>query len=188
METVVILAGGPSLTRADVALCEQAGYPLLGINNAYQISDRLTYLYACDAKWWNKHYEHVNGCRKFSLEETPYADVEKMENDGADGVSHEWPKLRTGGNSGYQAINLAYLLGYKKIVLLGYDMQETNGQTHWHGLHKGLNNPNHQQFSTWRASFALLAWELKKAGVRVVNATRQTALTCFKQMSVGKAL
>ncbi|HDY5476679.1 TPA: hypothetical protein RQ695_006640, partial [Pseudomonas aeruginosa] len=42
-------------------------------------------------------------------------------------------------NSGGGAVSLAIARGAKRIILLGYDMQKTNGQSHWHGDHpKGL--------------------------------------------------
>ena len=189
-ETLIIIAGGPSLTREDVSLCERSGLSLLGINNAYQICQRLDYLYACDKKWWSKHYEKmILNCRRFSLEETPHLDVEALENDGFDGISHQWPKVRTGGNGGYQALNLAVILGYKNIVLLGYDMQPgEKGELHWHPDHEGLNNPNPKRLEAWREAFNRAAPIIARMGVAVVNATRRTALTCFPQANLEQVL
>lgn len=193
MSTIILIAGGPSLTRADVALCEQSGHPLLGINNAYQITDKLSIHYACDTKWWRKHWNQIyKGPDRYSLKKNDkdagVTGVTQMENDGTYGISHQWPKLRTGQNSGYQAINLAYLLGYKTLILLGYDMQETGGEVHWHGLHQGLMNPSDTQFSRWRENFIVLAHELRDRGLEVINATRQTALECFPRADLEKLL
>lgn len=188
MDTIVIIASGPSLTRSDVALCEQAGYPLLGINNAYQMTDKLSIHYACEKKWWNKHYDFTPDCHKFSLEQTQFPDVKALQNDGIYGLSHEWPRIRTGQNGGYQAINLAYLFGYKTLILLGYDMQETNGQVHWHELHAGLNNPGRHNFIMWRNNFNLLAQELESVSIEILNATRQTALECFQCVTLEDVL
>ena len=38
------------------------------------------------------------------------------------GLSRTQGVIHQGKNSGYQALNLAYLLGAKRILLLGYDM------------------------------------------------------------------
>lgn len=179
MNTIVIIASGNSLTRADVARVEDAGIEIMGINNAYQICDP-AYLYACDTDWWKWHYKQVpDHIIKYSLEETKHTDVMQMENDGIEGLSKEWPKLRTGQNGGYQAINLAYLLGYNRIILLGYDMQLTNGKSHWHKDHPG-NNPKERQFKDWIENYNGLSLLLKKEDVEVINCTRSTALKCFK--------
>ena len=37
-----------------------------------------------------------------------------------------------GSNVGHMAINLAFLLGYKKIILIGFDMDDTAKKIHWH--------------------------------------------------------
>lgn len=85
-------------------------------------------------------------------------------------------KIHHGANSGYQAINLAYLFGAERIILLGYDMGAT-GDTHFFGNHpKGLFNGNYRSFVS---NFDRLAQDLKRYGVEVINCTRQTALTQF---------
>ncbi|HCZ48509.1 MAG TPA: hypothetical protein DCZ11_05850, partial [Gammaproteobacteria bacterium] len=54
------------------------------------------------------------------------------------GLSASPLRIHQGGNSGYQALNLAVLLGAERVILLGYDMHGG----HWHGRHGGrLNNP-----------------------------------------------
>ena len=195
MNPCVIIAGGPSLTLQDVTKSEDSGLPLIGINNAYKICRRLDYLYACDVRWWNEHYDNVKNlpCRKFVYEETldrvRRPGVEQMENVGEEGLSTEWPKIYHGKNGGYQAVNLAVLLGYNYLILLGYDMQETGGKIHWHPDHPApLNNPSESLMKTWRANFARLAPKLKAAGIAVINATRETALDCFPQMTIEDAL
>jgi len=115
------------------------------------------------------------------------AGVTQLKNDGTYGISHNWPRLKTGQNSGYQAINLAYLMGFKKIILLGYDMQITNGKIHWHEPHKGMN-PDEHRLKIWKENYKQLAVELIAASVTVLNATRETALDCFKKVDLEQIL
>lgn len=192
--SLVIIASGPSLTRADVARVEGADVDIMGINLAYTICKRLDYLYACDATFWVKHHLAVKDlpCKKYRLEKTlsriNYPGVEWLENDGTIGLSHEYPKIRTGQNSGYQALNLAYLLGYKKVILLGYDMQYgAKGKIHWHEDHD-TKNPPESLLEKWVKNFEALAPLLEYAGVEVLNATKRTALTCFKRVKLTDVL
>lgn len=84
------------------------------------------------------------------------------------------------GNSGASCISLALMGGAKKVILLGYDCQITNGQAHWHGNHpKGLGNAG--MIHKWHKKFAEI--EEKFPNI-VVNATRETALTCFKRVKL----
>lgn len=91
-------------------------------------------------------------------------------------------RIGSGGNSGHQAIGLAYAFGARRIVLLGYDMQRTDGETHHHGNHAG-RLPNGGNFHEWRERMNDLAIDLRRQGVTVHNATRQTALKCFERVT-----
>lgn len=94
-------------------------------------------------------------------------------------------KIHFGSNSGYQAINLAYLLGASKIVLLGYDMQRDGEQVHFfgnHPYHKPGGGPTNSLMKDWCEKFVALARDLNNEGVEVINATRKTALTAFDRL------
>lgn len=93
--------------------------------------------------------------------------------------------IHQGRNSGFQLLNLAVLMDAARIVLVGYDMQRTDGYSHHHGDHGGgLKNPEDDQLDDWRGIFGTAARQLNEAGVEVVNASRQTALTCFPRVDL----
>lgn len=101
------------------------------------------------------------------------------------GLSTAPNTIKLGGNSGFQALGLALHFGAACVVLLGYDMQLTDGKTHWHGNHVGLGNPKADRMGTWRARFAEVTRQTK---VPILNATRETALTCFPRVDLAVAL
>jgi len=91
-------------------------------------------------------------------------------------------RIHYGSNSGYQAINLAFLMGAKLIYLLGYDMGRTGGKSHWFGSHPaGLCEGNYEQLVP---RFTKLATDLAREGVEVVNLSRATNLQCFKRSTI----
>jgi len=103
--------------------------------------------------------------------------VHVLQNTGYTGLELEPTGLRTGRNSGYQAINLAVHLGAARILLLGYDMAENPvGPSHWFGEH-----PDHQPspYPQMREAFDTIVEPLAAIGVTVVNCSRRTALTAF---------
>jgi len=149
-------------------------------------------LYACDGDWWD---EYIDEARKkcqselwaYDFNASEKYGLNRIEGDtrgkglGRNGIIH------TGGNSGYQAVNLVYLLEAKKIILLGFDMQRTNGKSHWHGDHpQRLNRTS--DMKSWVQKFNNLARDLREAGIEVINATRETALDCFKRVPLEVAL
>lgn len=90
------------------------------------------------------------------------------------------------GNSGFQATNIAILFGATRIILCGFDMREVAGKKHFFGSHPKHLNPN-QNFGAWRRGFAEAAKALP-SHIEIINATPESALTCFKFMDLREAL
>lgn len=187
--TIVCLASGPSLTAEDVAFCRGKA-PVIAVNDTVRWAPWADVLYACDAKWW-EHHQGVPAFTglKLGLEHPARRfGVQILGNAGGEGLALNPAEVMTGLNSGYQAINVAVHLGAARIVLLGYDMQILPGQpSHFFGDH-----PRHLQ--KWPnveqriERFGTLVAPLRALGVSVINASRQTALTCFPRQSLAEAL
>ena len=186
-ETCVILASGPSLTAADVAYCRGRAR-ILAIKDAIRLAPDADALYASDAKWWAYYGDELSYVGpRYALEmaAAPWASV--LKNTGSTGLELRPDGLKTGSNSGYQAINLAVHLGARKIVLLGYDMSPANGQHHWFGAHP-YPNATVPPYSLFLKCFETLVTPLRTAGVEVLNATRRTVLHAFERRSLEEAL
>lgn len=192
IKNIIILGSGPSLSKGDVQLCEESGLPIMGVNNTYQFTDQMVYHYAADTRWWQRHYAYVSeAAEKYSIrssgrDEGHFA-IYQMNRGHGECFSAEWPVLCTGKNSGFQAINLAYLLGYNRVTLLGYDMQITNGQIHCHPDHPH-HNPTDETMQEWRRIFDKIAPRMSEMGLEVLNATRQTGLECFPLVTLEGSL
>lgn len=94
-----------------------------------------------------------------------------------------------GGNSGFQALNLAVQFGARRVLLIGFDMSDAGG-VHWYGRNNWpmSGNPSHWNFPRWVAAFKAAAEPLRDAGVAVYNASPQSALTCFPKTTVAEFL
>lgn len=106
------------------------------------------------------------------------------------GLSPTLDRIHTGKNSGYQALGLAYLFGATRVVLLGYDFSVgPRGERHWHGDHpKGLGNGGESRYTTWAREMTKLADDLALTDCKVLNASRRTALKCFRRVTLETAL
>ena len=155
------------------------------------------HLYACDPKWWRHHADRV--LKEFTgqcwtQQQRGGKDPDEAKVIAKYGLQFKYglslpglgrEDLHYGQNSGYQAINLAYLLGAKRIVLLGYDMQQTGGKRHYFGDHPDALHCN-SPYQDWIGNFDALASDLSDSGVSVINCTRRTALKCFPQMTINE--
>jgi hypothetical protein len=191
-QTVLIVASGPSaagaLLRDFKGRCRA-----IAINESWRLCEWADVLYGCDGAWWRARdgvpgfegaklcYE-ARACREFGLgrvEIERHCDRILTDRVGCVG---------DGGNSGFQALNLAVQFGAKRVILIGFDMQLDHG-LHWHGRHpQGLNNPSENNIARWRQSIDGAAFVLKRLGVTVLNASPISALEAYPKMSLHRAL
>lgn len=96
--------------------------------------------------------------------------------------------LGGGANSGYAALNLAYLLGADPIYLLGFDMgggqDESDEKQAW--FHDGYpDNQGKMVFNKFKKNITdIAAPALKEAGVEVVNLSAVSKLECFPKQDI----
>jgi hypothetical protein len=135
-------------------------------------------LYAADARWWDVHHDDALKFAglKVCIMPTPYKEILCLNNGGCEGFDDNPENLRTGHNSGYQAVHLAVHAGVNRILLCGMDMHGG----HWHKEHKlPLRTNSEAFFERCLQCFSKLAPELKRRGVEVVNCTPGSKLKCF---------
>jgi hypothetical protein len=183
-QTFAILGSGPSLTRAQIELCRARHWRLIAINRGFEIAPDADVIYWCDRRFGEQHagdprFAYHSGLR-ISLENDGQPADFHPRNAGPNGFEVKRDGLRTGLNSGYQAIQLARHLGAARIVLLGYDMHADPRSTHWHEPHPWPLDADIRV--AWRARFPELIPQLTAEGIEVINATCGSALDCFPKI------
>jgi len=101
-----------------------------------------------------------------------------------DGLS--WNK-----SSGATAVNLAYHLGAKKVVLLGFDMKAgPNGERNYHPNLKNPDSPSKGLLHLHTSGFQEMqdAIVSQKLDFKVVNANPHSTLTMFPKVSFKETL
>lgn len=198
-KTVVCIAGGPSLDLSQVRLTaiarRQDRIRVIAVNDAVYPAWWADVLYACDHRWWVEH-DGVPEFRglKVTIDSArghlnKYPEIKMVENTGSNGLELRPTGVRTGGNNGYQAINLAFHFGAKQIVLLGYDMKfGADGQAHWFGDLANWESKNRAVKNVFRPTFVGLAKEIRKANVEVTNATPGSGLDVFPKAALETVL
>lgn len=178
---VVCICPGPSLTYTDL----RHVYDLpphvktITVNDAYRPFPHAQFRFAADGIWWAKRTDAYDpakyGGACYTLEYGGPPSVHKLDYSAAIPLSDDPRMLATGGHSGYAAINFAYLLGAKTIVLLGYDMQPhpVSGLHHFGGDEPGQRHP---RYHLWINRYGPLCQLLARAGVSLINCSRHTAI------------
>jgi len=190
-DTAVILASGPSMTPEDAAFVRGKAR-VITVNTTFRLAQWADVHYSSDHDWWSAHWEEMDqvcqGQRWTAHPTFTRPGLMRCPWDkNARGLSRRVGVIAWGGNSGYCAVGLAHQFGAAKIVLLGFDMCDPDGTGHWHGQHpahirKDFNWP------MWHARFAELAADCRRLGIRVINSSRRTALTCFDTRALERTL
>lgn len=187
-KTVACIASGPSLCVEDVALVREKVDHVIVVNATFRMAPWADVCYGADDRFWDVYWDEIQAVfkgEKWTMGKRVAKErgINVIGRCNAEGYSLIPGAITTGGNSGYQALHLAAYWGASRVVLLGYDMQRTGGQEHWHGAHKG-KLPNGRGFPLWIRRFGSLARDLARMSVTVYNSTRQTALTCVPRVAL----
>lgn len=169
---------------------------VLAVNDAYRLCPDADYLYSADQKWWAHHIGDVidgfdgalyTQAQGWDKHDPKHWGLTVWNSKARPGLSREPGLLHKGdrGNSGYQALNLAFLLGAERILLLGFDMANWGGRAHWFGEHPvGLNRC--KDYQRYIPGFRTICPE--EYGVEIINCTRRTALDAFPVQGLGETL
>ena len=189
--TIACLGAGPSLTAEDADVCLGRSF-LVAVGDAYTLAPCADVLYHADTRWW-KAKKDIPGSRlpnyKYGIDPAARewrSDLVTLDRTGSYGLELSPHGLRSGGHSGYQAINLAVHLGARRIILLGYDMLPSEDGRH-HLLDE-QPSPTHLRYDVWLGMYHTLLEPLQTLGITVVNASRRTAIDAFPRMSLQEAL
>lgn len=191
--TCVVLASGPSLTREQVMHAMEDDVQVIAVNSTFRLAPLADVVYAGDFMWWKTHINEVRKKMPISAElwTQDSTAAERYYLNRIKGVNRPGlgkALIHSNGNSGAQAVNLAYLFGCRRILLLGFDMKlGPRGEKHWHEDHPGPLMQA-QCFNEWTHKFEPLAKDLKAAGCEVINCTPGSALTCFPMSKIEEEL
>lgn len=166
---------------------------LLVVNDGYRAAPWAQVLYAADDDWWELHWNRIKdagfaGQMWATKPEVQHRhpEVRYIKHVVAGGLSTSTAHLHTGqpAHSGYQAINLAYLLGARDIILLGYDCH-ARGKRHWFGDHPAplrRGAAPHEWAKAYETIVGDPIWP--KLGLRISNCSPGSKIAAFPKMSL----
>lgn len=192
--TYVCIASGPSLSNEQLDLVDRYRNKIkgiIGVNRAFEAYQKFDILFGADKKFWLHYYDVVksmpfikttiegNACNS-RIREIPF----EFANGLGDNCIHH------NGNSGLMAINLAYLLGAKNIILIGYDFKHSDsGKVHFHSDYdKKKFQSNFEITKRLFDNVELIANDLRERSVRIVNCSIDTAIECIDKQTLHSEL
>jgi hypothetical protein len=187
-ETVFIVGGGPSLAGFDWTMLE--GKNVIALNRAIEVVPSAAVLFFTDSQFYSWYREEVDAFHGLKITCKPIRekveDIIFVKSTSKRGIDLRPEFICHGNNSGYGAINVAFHLGARRIVLLGFDMTSKNGQTHWHDGYPRRHN--HNVYLRLHAMFEALQKEALALDLEIVNANPSSELQCFPKIGLEEAM
>src|SRR5262245_21708774 len=194
-QTVALIGSGPGAKNAGADEL-QGRAKVIAINESWQLTPWADALYGCDGRWWLWRA----GVPKFkglklsadALACGEYKDVHRIfipDVKSNELIIDRLGHVGAGGNSGFQALNLAVQFGARRILLVGYDMRIDLGE-HWHPRHyPPLSNPHpNDNLPRWRKAIDGAAWRLEALGIALINCSPVSLLKAYPKMTIREAL
>lgn len=197
-----IIGGGFSILHTDLSPVLRGKHFTIGINDAFLLGD-LNICWFGDKRWheWNeeklKQFKGIVASCHVNFE--THDDVRYLKRGKSKGIDDREGFVSWNLCSGSSAINLAYHLGARLIILIGFDMKptkvidETTGQIvergQWHENHKiDYLKKGYNPYGGYFAALPIIAEDAKRLGVEILNATIDTVIpdTIFPRISLER--
>lgn len=209
-ETIIVAGTGPSINKNTIKTVNNARKTgkarVFGSNRAYQIFD-VDLLHGCNKEFWDYWYEHdpaLAGSPFLKYTTRPelkgvYKGLEYIKEVWIDGLSRDPSCIAAHHGTGPQAVNLAYLFGAKRILLIGWDMRfpgKVDNRTYKQPrryLGEDALTKNHWPRTGADGALDGLINEMKTIkpedyGIEIINCTPGSAMRCFPMMDLTEAL
>ena len=201
-EICFVIGGGPSLNGFDFN--QLNGYDTIAVNKAAEYVPNPTYFITTDYSYFIKaslpldelkqkctytyfvanmghpYMKYENGKVVDTRRNFVYEDLYKytgvIESYSDTGFGLNLNEFSNGKNSGHCGIQLALLLGYKKIYLLGFDLN-SDGQSHFHQSYREVDQKSFKNRVNGYAETLTQALAEYKGTQQIINLSSSSILT-----------
>lgn len=181
------------------ARASRADVRVLVVGEAFRLIPTADALYHADAKWWldptTADAADFAG-ERWTQDHGP-GQADAVEAKGLQVIASiagsvpvfSGKRIAQGMNSGFQAVNLAVAFGAIRVVLLGFDLARgPDRRTHFFGNRTSRKLAIDSPFDLFIKAFAAAAPVYAQQGVTILNASRRSALTCFRKADLEEEL
>lgn len=193
---VSVLAGGWSVRG--LPLDSLPGY-VIGVNESGVLSPRVDAVVTMDRLWLESRWDTLCKLKRptwarpaalLNIKERPiWLTVFKCDYNTSE--FSETEDTLNGTNSGGCALNLAYQMKPKKVILFGFDMcRSPNNDVYWHAPHpwRPEGGTSETKYSVWAREFDIPAKMFKAAGIDVWNASPVSRIKAFPKINPMKVM
>lgn len=205
-QTCYIFGGGWSLKQVDIS--PFLGKNIIGVNNSYVLLPSIQFCWFGDYRWYGWNEENITRRRLSSSSPiefvscharfTKHPVVKCVRRRGNSGISSTQGEVCWNFCSGFSAINFAYHLGVKTIILVGFDMRPNPNKgegNNWHKEHQTAKTISertalHNPYPLFLKATNVIKRDADSLGLTILNATEGSAIPneVFEHITIKRAL
>jgi hypothetical protein len=163
---------------------------IIGVNSAFKIGGWMDYVYFMDKDYMLTNRGELAVYPNPVVSPLLYSEGESWCNtvkaSKESGICTIPNTVAYNHNSGWGAVNLAYHLGARRIVLIGFDMKIINKKQHFHGdyINSKLVRTEESKmgFSKHLNVVPAIVKDAKRLGVEIINTSMKSAIKQFKKV------
>lgn len=203
-QTVIILAGGPSVAEYNISDLHKRGY-VIGINDA-AYHEKTHAVLSMDRLWFENRFDWLvdnpdlhKFIRRSILRKETEARLHEIKNLNLFDCDYESTKMLketgtlNGTSSGMCGLNLGYQIGPRTLYLLGYDVcKSPDGKPYWYpeytwAKRKG-GDTGDGTYRKWAKQFDACQLGFIHSGIKIRNVNHRSAIAAFPKISYDEFL
>lgn len=182
-----IVGGGPSLKGFDFNALR--GNHVMCCNDTFLSLPWADSVVSLDRQWIRNRVRQLEAfagrkylCHRHGEAVPEISDAVELEFRTEPGLSHSWEYVH-GSTTGYAALNIAVLLGYRNIGVLGFDYYDGG---HWHDEYDWTSATDAACWRQWAAAFTSMVPALRDKAIRVINYNPRSAISAFSKQDFSE--
>lgn len=178
---------------------------IIGVNVAFQLGTWIDFIFFGDGRGFLLPFRRqlashpaIKVCCDPTVNDS-WIKIVNRDLDKPHGISTEQCRVSWNHNSGAAAINFAYYLGCKRVILVGFDMKLNDKYNqHWHDLYGRQNRIWNRKdnkmknvvgsFDSYLRKFPIIAEDARHLGLEIINASPDSKIKEFPKVSVKQLL
>ena len=186
-KTCFIIGGGPSVLGQNIE--QLKGHRVIAINSSWEIAPFAQYCFFGDVRWYNHHEKAFKAYTGIKISCAgpgwKHADIRFLQKVHPPGLQTDPEKITVRRTSATGAINIAFHMGCRRIVLIGIDQcVAPDGKTHHHPAHPfpWVADCFQHQYD----DFAGIVGDLRARQIDVVNASPVSTLPWWPKVDLDE--
>lgn len=191
-QVAYIIGGGPSARNFNMEALTGRGFVIV-VNDGFKRLPRADACFSADGAWLRLRSQALKGfagniiaATADSYDDPLPAGAKRVRLLYGVGISLQPDHVWFADNSGFAALSWAFAIGFRRIALIGFDLNPQGG--HWHDGYEWKSRIGPSHYPGWRAAFDTVAPAYAALGGDIINCNPDSNIRGYRFASFDDAV